>query len=309
MAGDSRSVGPLGTAQNGTPVGAGEPAGQEPARRWRILVIDDAPGIQQLLEVGLTSFGFDVVGALDGPEGLARFLDQRPDAVVVDVLMPGMDGYELCRRLREISDVPIIMLSALRNEPEIIRGLDAGADDYVTKPFSVGELVARLRAHLRRRQRADLPQHQLVFDGGALVIDLDRHAVHRDGSEARVSPTEFRVLAYLAANAGRVVTHAELVGQIWGTDAERLGPYLKIYIRRLRQKIERDPSRPRFIRSRHGAGYLFEPHGLGRRESSSGADDSPESGHAADRSVAGPARPAALSEDSEDEAGYEHKPG
>jgi|GEM_PF-36118 len=306
VAGDPSSLsGPVAVAQNGIPVEGGAAAGQEPARRWRVLVIDDAPGIQQLLEVGLTSFGFDVVGALDGPEGLARFLDQRPDAVVVDVLMPGMDGYELCRRLRELSDVPIIMLSALRNEPEIIRGLDAGADDYVTKPFSVGELVARLRAHLRRRQRAELPQHQLVFDGGALVIDLDRHAVHRDGREAHVSPTEFRVLAYLAANAGRVVTHAELVGQIWGTDAERLGPYLKIYIRRLRQKIERDPSRPRFIRSRPGAGYLFEPHGLGRREALGGADDSPGSGQAIHRRVAGPGRPMASNED---ETGDEREP-
>ena len=222
----------------------------------RVLVIDDAPGIRMLLETGLTSAGFVIIQASNGPEGIAQFLDQRPDAALVDVLMPGMDGYELCRRLRELSDMPIIMLSALRNESEIIQGLDAGADDYLTKPFSISELTARLRAHLRRHRRLESPSRHLTF--GDLMIDLNSQRVVRDGETVQLSPTEFRLLAYLAANAGRVVPHAELIQQLWGPDGARLGPYLKIYVRRLRQKIEPDPAHPQFVHSRHGAGYLFQ---------------------------------------------------
>jgi two-component system KDP operon response regulator KdpE len=224
----------------------------------RILVIDDSPGIHQLLDMGLTGAGFTVISALSGPDGLTRFLESRPDAVVVDVLMPGMDGYELCRRVRELSDVPIVMLSALRNEPEIIQGLEAGADDYVTKPFSIAELVARLRAHIRRQRRDTAGQRRLLFDSGKLVIDVDSQRVTRGDEEVRLSPTEFRLLAYLTANAGRVVPHSELIGQLWGSEGSRLGPYLKIYVRRLRQKLEPSPSKPRYILSRHGSGYVFQ---------------------------------------------------
>ena len=176
----------------------------------------------------------------------------------MDVLMPGMDGYELCQRLRELTDVPIMMISALRNEAEIVKGLDAGADDYVTKPFSVAELTARMRAHLRRRRRPDVPQRHIAFDGGRLAIDLDGQRVVRDGQDVHVSPTEFRLLAYLAVNAGRVIPHRELITQVWGADGARLGPYLKIYVRRLRQKIEADAAHPQFIISRHGTGYAFQ---------------------------------------------------
>ncbi|MBI3974615.1 MAG: response regulator transcription factor [Chloroflexi bacterium] len=243
-----------------------EPAGTV----GRILVVDDARSIHQLLSVGLGEAGFEVVCAADGPEGLAKFLEQRPDAAIVDVLMPRMDGYELCRRLREISDAPIIMLSALRNEAEIVRGLEAGADDYVTKPFSVTELAARLRAHLRRQRRADAPQRHLAFDGGRLTIDLDSLRVVRDGNDVPLSATEFRLFEYLAANAGRVVPHRELVSHLWGKDGDRLAPYLKIYVRRLRQKVEPDPAQPRYVLSRHGTGYFF-PAEAGAADTSSGA--------------------------------------
>jgi two-component system KDP operon response regulator KdpE len=234
------------------------PAGPGAEGAGKVLVIDDAPGIHQLLTMGLAGTGFEVFTALSGPEGLAEFIEHRPDVVVVDVLMPGMDGYELCRRLREISDAPIIMLSALRNESEIVRGLNAGADDYVTKPFSIGELTARIQAQLRRQRRAETAQRRLTFDGGHLTIDLDRRSVTRDGEEVHLSPTEFRLLAYLVANANRVVPHRELVSQLWGPEGERLGPYLKIYVRRLRQKVEPDPAEPRYIISRHGTGYVFQ---------------------------------------------------
>ncbi|MDQ3700357.1 MAG: response regulator transcription factor, partial [Chloroflexota bacterium] len=202
------------------------------------MVVDDNAGIQELLDMGLSSEGFEVVSAANAAEGIAKFLETRPNAVLVDVLMPGMDGYELCQRLRELTDVPIIIVSALRNEAEIIKGLDAGADDYVTKPFSVNELTARLRAHMRRRRPRVTPERRVDFEGGKLVIDLDAQRVVRDQADIHVSPTEFRLLAYLAVNAGRVIPHKELITQVWGADAERLGPYLKIYVRRLRQKIE-----------------------------------------------------------------------
>jgi len=235
-----------------------EPAAIPSGETGKVLVIDDALGIHQLLNIGLSMYGFEVISALDGPEGLAKFVEERPDVAVVDVLMPGMDGYELCRRLRDISAVPIIMLSALRNESEIIRGLDAGADDYVTKPFSISELSARIRAQLRRHRRTESPQRVLTFDGSRLIIDLDRRTVTRDGEAVHLSPTEFRLLSFLAANANRVVPHRELVSQLWGAEGDRLGPYLKIYVRRLRQKIEPDPAEPRYIISRHGTGYAFE---------------------------------------------------
>jgi two-component system KDP operon response regulator KdpE len=223
----------------------------------RILIIDDSLSIHQLLTMGLMPAGFVIYSATSGPEGISMFLEHRPEAVVVDVLMPGMDGYELCRRLRELTDAPIIMLSALRNETEIIRGLEAGADDYITKPFSISELTARLQAHLRRQRRQEAMQRRLVFDGGRMMIDLDSHAVQLDSQDVHLSPTEFRLLAYLAVNAGRVVPHQELVSQLWSSDGARLGPYLKIYVRRLRQKIEPDPAHPRYVISRHGTGYAF----------------------------------------------------
>ena len=242
--------------------GTNEPGNSPPApgspESATVLLIDDAPGIHQLLQIGLSSDGFTVLSAMDGPEGLAKFIEQRPDICIVDVLMPGMDGYELCRRLREISDVPIVMLSALRNEAEIIRGLDAGADDYITKPFSVSELSARLRAQLRRQRRTEEPQRRLCYDGGRLHVDLERRVVTLDGEDVRLSPTEFRLLAYLVANANRVVPHRELVLQLWGPEGDRLGPYLKIYVRRLRMKVEPDPAEPRYIISRHGTGYVFQ---------------------------------------------------
>jgi two-component system KDP operon response regulator KdpE len=225
----------------------------------RVLAVDDHAGMLDLLRKGLRRYGYDVVTALNGPEALARFTESPPDAVLLDVLMPGMNGYELCRRLRELSPVPIIMVSALRNEDEIIRGLDAGADDYVTKPFSIAELAARLRAQLRRHQRSNVPQQPLSFGGGRLQIDLATRRVLLDGSPVHLGPTEFRLLAYLAAVAGRIVPHDVLVEQLWGPEGAHLARYLKIYVHRLRRKIEPGPESPRFIVSAHGLGYGLDP--------------------------------------------------
>ncbi|MDQ3701098.1 MAG: response regulator transcription factor [Chloroflexota bacterium] len=237
------------------------PSGTEEAavEGGRILVVEDHKNIREIINLGLTGLGYEVHSAPEAAQGLSKFLELRPDAVLVDLLLPGMDGFGLCRRLRELSDVPIIIISALRNETQIVNGLDAGADDYVTKPFSIQELSARLRALLRRRGRPGAPAtRRIEFDGGRLTVDLEAQRVVRDGTDVHLSPTEFRLLRYLVANAGRVIPHRELISQVWGDDAARLGPYLKIYIGRVRQKIEQEPAKPRLITSRHSTGYVFE---------------------------------------------------
>ncbi len=222
-------------------------------------MVEDHADIREIINLGLSGLGYEVHSAPEAAQGLSKFLELRPDAVLVDLLLPGMDGLGLCRRLRELSDVPIIIISALRNETQIVLGLDAGADDYVTKPFSSQELSARLRALLRRRERESVPASRRVeFDGGRLSVDLEAQHVIRNGVDVHLSPTEFRLLRYLVANARRVIPHRELISQVWGDDAARLGPYLKIYIGRVRQKIEQDPTHPRLITSRHSTGYVFE---------------------------------------------------
>jgi two-component system, OmpR family, KDP operon response regulator KdpE len=232
---------------------------RSPAAGDRVLVVDDHPGMRLLMEKSLGRAGYTVVSAKDGPEALAQFIEAPPDSVLLDVLMPGMDGYELCRRLRDLSEVPIIMVSALRNEDDIIRGLDAGADDYVTKPFGVAELVARVRAVQRRYRRSDGDEPHLVFGAGHLQIDLPKRQVVLAGERLHLGPTEFRLLAYLAANAGRIVPHPELIEQIWGPEGAHLEKYLRIYMRRLRRKIEPESTSPHYIISAHGVGYGFDP--------------------------------------------------
>jgi two-component system, OmpR family, KDP operon response regulator KdpE len=232
-------------------------AGQTP-ETGRVLVVDDHPSFRLLLSEGLRRAGYKVTTAATGAEALAHCVESLPDAVLLDVLMPGMDGYEVCRRIRDVANTPVIMVSALRNEDEIIRGLDAGADDYVTKPFSVSELVARLRALRRRSQRAEEGQQRLVLGGGGLQIGIGSREVILNGEAIHLGPTEFRLLAYLALNAGRAVPRAELVAQTWGPDGAHLEKYLKIYVRRLRQKIEPDGAGPFYIQTVPG-GYRLDP--------------------------------------------------
>ena len=226
-------------------------------RRPVILIVDDSAPHARMVADALDTGGFETLVATSSAAAIAMFLETRTDAVILDVLMPHMDGYDVCARIRDFSDVPIIMLSALRNEAEIVQGLNAGADDYVTKPFNVGELIARVGAQLRRVHRQDVNRRRVHIEADDLSIDLDGRRVSRGGSDIRLSPTEFRLLSYLAANRGRVVPHNELITQLWGEDGARLGPYLKIYVRRLRQKVEREPGTPSLIVSRHGSGYVF----------------------------------------------------
>jgi two-component system KDP operon response regulator KdpE len=210
-----------------------------------------------MLRIRLSGEGYEVLSASDGVEALQVLQTHQPDLVLLDVMMPRMNGWEACRRIRQLSDVPIIMLTALDEEPSTIRGLELGADDYITKPFRVMELCARIRAVLRRRSRP-------INGGGTVKID-DRLAMDQkscqvivDGDAQDLSPTEFKILSCFVDNVGRVLTHQSLLTQVWGWEYAEQTHYLKVYIHHLRQKIESDPRQPRYILTERGLGYRFQ---------------------------------------------------
>jgi len=223
----------------------------------RILVVDDEPQITRVLLRSLTSKGYDVRIAGDGDFALQTFRDWPASLVITDLAMPNMSGLELCRRLRETSDVPIIVLSVRGEEKTKVEALDAGADDYVTKPFGMDELLARIRATLRRQPAKD--SQSKVFEVGEFRIDLDAHVVTRGGEELRLTPKEFDLLAHLVRNAGKVLTHRSLLGAVWGGDYTEQHEYLRVFIGQLRKKIEPDPSKPRYILTEPWIGYRFNP--------------------------------------------------
>lgn len=223
----------------------------------RILVVDDEPQITRVLLRSLTSKGYDVRVAGDGDFAIQTFRDWPASLVITDLAMPNMTGLELCRRLRRISDVPIIVLS-VRGEEEIkVEALDAGADDYVTKPFGMDELLARIRAALRRQPANDSKSR--VLEIGEFRIDLEAHVATRGGEELRLTPKEFELLAYLVRNAGKVLTHRSLLGAIWGGGHTEQHEYLRVFIGQLRKKIEPDPSKPHYILTEPWIGYRFNP--------------------------------------------------
>ena len=227
----------------------------------RVLIVDDEPNLLRMLDLGLAQHGFIVDCADSGAAALNMLHENEPDLVVLDLLMPDMDGFEVCRRIRRISSVPVIMLTALRNEQDVLQGLDAGADEYVTKPFSLAELSARIRAILRRVELdrpAGPPNRQFVLNSGRLVIDLARRTVTRDGQTVPLSATEFRLLSFLLARSGRVVSHAEILEHVWGPQYVQQSAYLRTYVGMLRRKIEEDPQNPQLIVSSHGMGYVFQ---------------------------------------------------
>jgi DNA-binding response OmpR family regulator len=224
----------------------------------KILVVDDAPELTLFLERVLTQEGYEVAVANDAQEGLRQAYAFRPDLVVLDVMMPGMDGWHVLSRLREISDVPVIMLTALDSPHNKVQGLDTGADDYVTKPFATKELKARVRAVLRR---ASLPasngDHVLSFGGGELAIDPAFHHVTVRGEPVDLTPTEYKLLLYLAFNAGRVLSSEQILESVWGPGYEDSLTNVKVYIQRLRRKLETDPQNPRYILTQWGVGYYL----------------------------------------------------
>lgn len=220
----------------------------------RIIIIDDEAQIRRLLQVALKAHGYDTALAGSGQEGLEIAAVFRPDLIILDMSLPDMDGIEVVKNLRQWSQVPLIILSVREAESDKIAALDAGADDYVTKPFGMGELLARIRTALRHiSASADEP----VLTFGNLSIDLAHRQVNLDGQELRLTPTEYELLKLLANHSGKVLTHAQILRSVWGPGYEKENHYLRVYIGQLRHKIEKDPSRPEHIITEPAVGYRF----------------------------------------------------
>jgi two-component system KDP operon response regulator KdpE len=225
----------------------------------KLLLVDDAHDANVMLQRVLSQDGYEVRIASNGIEGLRLAYDFRPDLILLDVMMPGMDGWTMLQRLREFSDVPVVMLTALASDEHLVDGLDGGADDYLTKPFSMTELKARIRAVLRRTTGRPTPRpRSLHFDGGRLVIDPPSQQVLIDGQPVSLTPTEYRLLLCLAYNAGHVLTTDQILENVWGPGYEDSEANVKLYIWYLRRKIEVDPRKPRYILTKRGGGYYFD---------------------------------------------------
>jgi DNA-binding response OmpR family regulator len=225
-----------------------------------ILVVEDESRYVRAIQINLEASGYRVSTAQNGYAAVELVASEEPDLVLLDVKMPGMDGWETCRRIREFSMVPIIMLTALAQDVDKVKGLDLGADDYVTKPFSVDELLARVRAALRRAQLAQ-PQGEPVVRAGHLRVDLSQQRVFVQDQEVELTPTEYRLLAELVQQAGRVLVPEFLLERVWGVGYEGETRLLWQAIHRLRRKIEPDPKEPLYIQTRPGIGYIFVPPG------------------------------------------------
>ncbi len=231
-----------------------------PVKKTTVLVADDDPHLLRLVTRNLQFEDYEVIPVSDGQQALEQIEAQRLDLVLLDVMMPKLDGFTVCHRTREFSAVPIILVTARGQEEDKIRGLDLGADDYLTKPFSVEELLARVRAVLRRAQFTTLDQAHAMRTTttiGDLTVDYAQHLVNMAGVEVTLTPIEYRLLAYLAQNAGRVVTQDLLLEDVWGTGYVGESHMLQVNINRLRRKLEADPAHPRYILTKVGIGYLL----------------------------------------------------
>jgi len=225
------------------------------AKKIKILVVDDEPKIRMFIRANLEARGYDVHMAQDGVEAVETASRILPDVIVLDVNMPNMDGIEACRRIREWADMPIIILSVRGDEKDKVNALDMGADDYITKPFGVEELLARIRVALRRS--TPIATTNPVFSAGELEINLAKREVRLRGAVIKLTRTEYELLAYLASNYGKVLTHRELLNNVWGPEYGDESEYVRTFITQLRRKIEEDPSKPRFILTEPRVGYRF----------------------------------------------------
>jgi len=227
------------------------------AKKNRILVVDDEKGLVKLIRLNLEHDGFEVFEANNGTQAMDRLRAVLPDLVLLDVMMPDMDGFQVLRMIREVGTTPVIMLTAKGEENDKVRGLELGADDYVTKPFSPRELTSRIRAVLRRGSFSDQTDTGKISVDDRLQIDFDRHEVWVDGALVQLRPTEYRLLYHLVKNAGWVLTHDQILSKVWGYEYEDEPHYVRLYVNYLRKKIEKDPANPRYILTERGVGYRF----------------------------------------------------
>jgi len=225
--------------------------------RKHILVVDDEPRMARFVRMNLELEGYIISTAANGTEALAKVREELPDLVLLDVMMPEMDGYEVLERIRQISSVPVIMLTVKAEEVDKVRGLELGADDYVTKPFSPRELASRVKAALRRAEMPNPGQKSTVVIDDYLTVDFQRREVRVGGERVKLRPTEYRLLYHLVNNAGWVMTHETLLSKVWGYEYRDDTQLLRLYVTYLRQKIEPDPGNPRYIFNERGVGYRF----------------------------------------------------
>ncbi len=226
-------------------------------RQGRVLVVDDDPRVAKYLQSAFRGTGFETLSAADGVEALNTIEKEMPDIVILDIRMPKLDGLQVCRRLREWSQVPIIMLSGTTEGEEKIKCFEAGADDYICKPFDLKELMARVAAVLRRSKAAGAPPSLPVLTAGEICIDFAARRITSRGIETKLTPTEYSLLHELAANVGKVLDHTHLLKKVWGAEYFGETEYLRVFVNRLRAKLEPDPSKPRYIITIPGMGYMF----------------------------------------------------
>ncbi len=226
-------------------------------QKTTILIVDDDPQLLRLVRLNLESEGYHVLAAGDASSALAHLSREAPELILLDVLLPGMNGYELCQRIREFSSTPIIFLTAKVEDTDKVEGLKLGADDYLTKPFNIQELLARIEAVLRRTDGSKGASAPSTFSCDDLSVDFVRHRVAKQGREVPLTATEYKLLTQLVCNAGRVMLHRELLTRVWGSEYQDELDYLRAYIRHLRSKLEEDPHQPKYILSKPGIGYVF----------------------------------------------------
>lgn len=223
-----------------------------------VLVVDDEKPLRDFVRRNLEVRGYKVLTASNGLEALAIFQHENIQLVIMDIMMPHMDGLEATRRMRQESHVPIVILTAMGEEADKVRAFDLGADDYLTKPFGVGELLGRVKAVLRRSDWSDSDTHEERIVRGDIEVDVSRHEVRVRGASIDITPTEFNLLLYLMKNAGKALHHRAILQHVWGTEYGDESEYLRVYVGKLRQKIEVDPLKPQYIHTEHGIGYRFQ---------------------------------------------------
>lgn len=230
----------------------------------KVLIIDDDNGLLQLVSMIFKKSGAQVITADDGLDGISKFFTHHPNLIILDVMMPGSNGFDVCRRIRQVSNDPLIMLTSLNREEDMLEGLAAGADDFLSKPFNPDILLARAEAVLRRAKRLnDKSEYEgndasFSYNDGYLSIDIERHEVLKHGKRIKLTPVEFRLLVYLARNSGKLLTFEKILANVWGNEYQGSMDHVHVYISHLRRKIEEDTKNPRYIVTIYGSGYVFE---------------------------------------------------